>query len=255
MPSVAEIVAQLPPQIRDGQGTQVTRFDWHLDVLKRHAPAGGTVVDIGGGWGTFSLGAAALGYRSILIDDNGDAGWLDESVMHAMENLYAKYRVECVVKNVVSAPLGLPSSSVDMVTSFDSLEHWHASPRRMLHEVVDALKPGGWFFLGVPNCVNLRKRLTVPFGYGKWSSMSDWYETPVFRSHVREPDVDDLRYIARDMGLIRVQVYGRNWQGMYSSNRITRGVTPFVDHLLRQFPTVCADIYVLGQRPPNSAGR
>ena len=74
----------------------------------------------------------------------------------------------------------------------------------------------GLFVLGVPNRVNLRKRVFVPFGYGKWSSMKDWYESPVFRGHVREPDVDDLRYIARDLHLRDWQVFGRNWLG-YSS--------------------------------------
>ena len=49
--------------------------------------------------------------------------------------------------------------------------------------------------VGVPNCVNLRKRLTVPLGRGKWSPMADWYEQPSFRGHVREPDAlrDRLR--------------------------------------------------------------
>ena len=36
--------------------------------------------------------------------------------------------------------------------------------------------------------------------------MAHWYEPELFRGHVREPDVDDLRYIARDMGLEDVVV-------------------------------------------------
>lgn len=71
-----------------------------------------------------------------------------------------------------------------------------------------AIKPGGGFILGVPNCVSLRKRLTVPFGYGKWSSMADWYELPVFRGNVREPDVADLVFIARDIRLVDIRNIG-----------------------------------------------
>jgi hypothetical protein len=59
--------------------------------------------------------------------------------------------------------------------------------------------------------VRIRKRLTVPFGSGKWSSMADWYEDPIFRGHVREPDVDDLFYIAREVGLVDVYIKGRHW--------------------------------------------
>ena len=59
--------------------------------------------------------------------------------------------------------------------------------------------------------MRIRKRLTVPFGSGKWSSMADWYEDPIFRGHVREPDVDDLFYIAREVGLVDVYIKGRHW--------------------------------------------
>jgi hypothetical protein len=76
------------------------------------------------------------------------------------------------------------------------------------------LKPGGLFFLGVPNCVFLRKRITVPLG--KWSSMDEWYERETFGGHIREPDVGHLRYIARDLGLGYVRVFGRNWLGYAS---------------------------------------
>ena len=97
------------------------------------------------------------------------------------------------------------------MTSFDSMEHWHHSPKRLFRQVsAQLLKPRGRFVLGVPNCINARKRLSVPLGIGKWSAIEDRYEEPEFRGHVREPDVADLRYIARDMGLKDVQIFGRN---------------------------------------------
>jgi hypothetical protein len=89
-----------------------------------------------------------------------------------------------------------------------------------------ALKPGGLFFLGVPNCVNLRKRITVPLGAGKWSAIEEWYEREMFRGHVREPDVGDLRYIARDLGLRDVRIFGRNWLGYASRHGWVRALTP-----------------------------
>src|SRR5271170_7216765 len=83
------------------------------------------------------------------------------------------------------------ASTFDVVTCFDSLEHWHHSPKRVLHDMWDSLKPGGLFIVSVPNNVNLRKRITVPFGYGRWSKIETWYDVPVFRGHVREPNTED----------------------------------------------------------------
>jgi len=93
------------------------------------------------------------------------------------------------------------------------MEHWHHSPKAFFHRVTRSLRPGGLFLLCGPNSVNLRKRFSVPFGRSNWSSMEDWYEQQVFRGHVREPNVNDLRHIARDLGLVVISVFGRNWLG------------------------------------------
>jgi SAM-dependent methyltransferase len=79
-------------------------------------------------------------------------------------------------RDVIADGLSLTPSSMDVIATFDSMEHWHNSPKALFGEVMEALKPGGWFFMGVPNSVNLRKRMTVPLGKGNWSHMSDWYE-------------------------------------------------------------------------------
>jgi hypothetical protein len=133
--------------------------------------------------------------------------------------------------------------------TFDCLEHLHHSPKKMLTDCVTALKPGGLLFLGVPNCVNLRKRLTVPLGIGKWSRMEEWYDSGKFRGHVREPDVDDLRYIAKSLGLHNVKIIGMNWLGYESQFPLVRLLVPFADRLLQLRPSLCANIYLLGTKP------
>lgn len=86
------------------------------------------------------------------------------------------------------------------------------------------------------------------FGRAKWSALTDWYDVEFFRGHVREPDLEDLIWIARDMGLINIKTYGRNWMGHYSSSRVVRLLTKLVDIPLRIFPNLCSDIYVVGQK-------
>ncbi len=121
-----------------------------------------------------------------------------------------------------------------------------ADPKRLM--IVHELRAGGRFVIGVPNCVNLRKRITVPLGYGKWSSFDEWYGNPLFRGHVREPDVADLRAIASDMKLQNVRIVGRNWLGFASANPIVRSFTKAIDVPLRAFPALCADIYLVAEK-------
>lgn len=163
--------------------------------------------------------------------------------------LHRSLGVSVISRDVIAHGIEDVPGAFDAVTSFDSMEHWHHSPKRLFHQVVQKLKSGGVFVLGVPNAVNLRKRITVPFGYGKWTSMQDWYEAPRFRSHVREPDVDDLEYIARDLHLARWRVLGRNWAGHASSRPAVRAATKLADRILRLRPQFCSDIYLVGQKP------
>lgn len=142
--------------------------------------------------------------------------------------------------------LALEQDSLDAVTSFDSMEHWHRSPKALFREVVRTLKPGGILLLGTPNAANLRKRVEAVLGRTEWSSMNDWYEQPIFRGHVREPTVHDYRYIARDLDLQDVSIIGRNFAGL-EQNGPVRYATLVLDPLLRAFPTLSSNLYLIGR--------
>jgi hypothetical protein len=59
----------------------------------------------------------------------------------------------------------------------------------------------------------------------------------------------DLRYIAADLGLRNVRIIGRNWSGYRSRFRAARLLTPPIDRILQCRPSLCSDIYLLGQKP------
>lgn len=227
--------------------TDFPRQAFHLEMALSMAGSAGRIADIGGGVGGFSLCCAYLGMDAHLVDDFGDP--LDSGLQDQALYLHRTAGVSVHHRDVVEHGLPFPVDSFDVITTFDSIEHWHHSPRQLLHQCVGSLRPGGWLVIGVPNCVNLRKRITVPFGRGSWSAMHDWYERPRFRGHVREPDVRDLRYIASDLGLVNVRIVGRNWQGYLSPRRWVKRSTAVVDRALRWRPSLCSDIYVIGQRP------
>src|SRR5262249_32985107 len=114
------------------------------------------ICDIGGGVGLFSVGCAALGVRrSLLIDDFNDR--INHQVGPEILNIHWSYGVEVASHDVTATGILDIEGSFDAITSFDSMEHWHNSPKVLFAQVVAKLKPGGLFVLGVPNCVNLRK--------------------------------------------------------------------------------------------------
>lgn len=243
------VVDQYPASIAAGLRTQIGRMSYEMSLFVPNVSPGARVCDLGAGWGTISLGCAAAGLKAVLVDDYRERGFFEAATMAAMRALYEKYGVEVVSRDLVTEGLGFPAGSLDAVTCFDSIEHWHGSPKKALHDAMRALRPGGRFVIATPNCVNLRKRITVPLGRGKWSSLAEWYENELFRGHVREPDVDDLRFIARDIGLKDAQIDGRNWNGYYSESRVVRALIQVVDPVLRLKPSLCSDLYLTGNAP------
>lgn len=223
---------------------QISRMDFQLSVIKERIPPPAKIVDLGAGMGLFPIAAVKSGYTFYAVDDYKDP--INFLVGDAAVNVLRRHGVN-IVEQSVFEPLQFAHGSIDVICSFHSIEHWHQSPKGLFAQCVKLLKPGGVFFLGGPNCVNLRKRIAVLLGRAKWSQMKDWYEQERFRGHVREPDVDDLLYIARDMGLVNVKVYGRNFLGMES--KAYGKLAKIADPVLSSFPSLCSDIFIVGNKP------
>ena len=244
--ALESLARRYPAPLIEAQLKDIPRIAFHIELVKELVPLENPVVaDIGGGIVLFSVGCAAAGMTVTLVDDFGDPVNRSDQGTGAL-SLHRELGVIVDSRDVMNG-FHLPSNHFDVITSFDSMEHWHQSPKTLFHGLIDSLRPGGWFVLSGPNCVNLRKRITVPLGFGKWSSMSSWYEEGVFRAHVREPDVDDLRYIAADIGLKDVKIFGRNWLGFDRPGM--RQLMPAIDAVLRLRPSLCSNIYVIGRKP------
>jgi SAM-dependent methyltransferase len=247
-----EIAGKFTPELIDAQLRDVDRVAFHIQLVRQAAESKDfseiEMCDLGAGVGLFAVGCAALGCkRAVLIDDFNDP--VNRRLGDRVLDLHRSYGVHVLSRDVVADGISDLPGQFDVITTFDSMEHWHRSPRELFQQVVHKLKPDGAFILAGPNCVNLRKRITVPLGRGKWSQMRDWYEPQEFRGHVREPDVDDFKYITRSMGLQDTRLYGRNWAGYQSSRAAIRLVTKLCDLPLRLRPSLCSDIYIMGKHP------
>lgn len=239
------LLAAYPQEFREMVESNRSRTLWQVDEVTRIAPAGGRIADIGAGVLPFMAICQQLGYSTLVVDDYRDATY-PRSATDAVLSRFKDLGVTIFENDIFEDTSFLAElGSLDLVVTHHSMEHWHNSPKSLFHELWANLREGGALWIGVPNCVNLRKRLTVPFGFGKWSQMQDWYEEPVFRGHVREPDVDDLEYIARDLRARRIRISGMNWLGYRSPKSLVRLVVPLVDRPLRLFPSLCSDIYLV----------
>ncbi|HUZ80836.1 MAG TPA: class I SAM-dependent methyltransferase [Gaiellaceae bacterium] len=231
--------ARYPVDLLEGLQQDAPRMVEHVTWVKGCK----CVLDIGGGYGPFALLLNDLGAKAAVVDTFDHELFERED----LQILMTEFTVEMVNMDATAgAPLPFEDDSFDCVASFDSLEHWHHSPRRLFQEVRRVARPGALFVLGVPNAVNARKRLAVLAGKTNWSHFADWYEPDHFVGHVREPVVSDIEKMAEELGLEPRAIVGRNWLGS-RRGPIGRAVTSIVDAPLRLRPSLCANLYLLGR--------
>ncbi len=236
--AVQTLARRYPASLRAEQLADAERIASHVERILR---PGATLADLGGGVGLFAPSCAALGMQTWLVDDFGDP--VSRSVNLDDIGVHRALGVRVVETPISRWGEAFGDESLDVVTCFDSLEHWHHSPRPVFAEAYRALKPGGILLISGPNAVNLRKRLSVPLGRSNWSRFEDWFYPEQFRGHVREPVLADLVRLVRELGFEKQAVWGRNWAGLPAGG-LRRAPAWLVDRALRPFPTLCSDLYV-----------
>jgi 2-polyprenyl-3-methyl-5-hydroxy-6-metoxy-1,4-benzoquinol methylase len=241
---LAEIVSQYPEDLAKSHIKNIDRMAFNIGLVLDRKGSDVKICDMGGGYSLFAVGCAAMGMKSVLIDDFKDpvVGQTDSPL-----ELFRSYGVEIISMDGVQEALPFEPGSIDVFTMFEAIEHFHHSPKSLLHQMKATLSDDGLLILSAPNSVNIRKRLAVPLGYSNWSSMGSWYELEVFRGHVREPTVSDLKYIAHDLGLRDIEVLGLNWMGLRNSRAIVRIMAKLIDPVLRLKPSLCSNLYLIGR--------
>jgi SAM-dependent methyltransferase len=261
--TVLPIFRDHPHAVRLGHGIE-PRIWFYLSLL---ADSGGfqpgtVCVDLGAGLSYFGLLASHLGIEVVLVDDFGGGGGVLRSQTELTRRIlgsFEKCGLRIVSQDLLSAPLPFGNGTAGIVTSFHSIEHWHHSPRRLFQEVRRILQPGGILTIACPNSVNLRKRLAVLAGYSNLAPLEEWYVDgdPVFRGHVRELTVRELRLLAAWNQFSLVSVGGSNFIGLEApwldsvspaTRFLYRAAARIADPLMRAFPQFCSDIHIVGRK-------
>jgi SAM-dependent methyltransferase len=131
-----------------------SKLRWSLqdNTIARYK-VGGRLLDLGCSAGAF------------LSTMKGDAWTLSgieispEEAQHARERACA----DVFVGDIFDAPF--EPSSFDVITSFDVLEHLY-HPKRVIRHVYSWLKPGGIYYVAVPNIESWESRLFKSYWYG-----------------------------------------------------------------------------------------
>lgn len=220
---------------------------------------GSVLVDLGAGMSLFGPIASQLGLKVALVDDFGGGGGVEiadrDVSLRPLSVFRQKFDIDIFEQDLLTDPLPFSDGSVDAVTCFHSLEHWHHSPKHLFREIRRVLRSGGYLFIATPNAVNLRKRGSVLFGRTNHCALTEWYKSDLeFRGHVREPVVDDLKNLVIWNQFRVVAVHGRNFIGAettalpWVSRALMKHIVEFSDGILQYFPTLCSDIHVVAQK-------
>jgi SAM-dependent methyltransferase len=165
-------------------------------------------VEIGSGMGLFTLSGCALGLDVTGIESSSDRY---QASLQTARSLFADNQLPLRLIQAPSESLPLPDRSVDLVASFQTIEHVADLPQT-LREIRRVLKPGGLFFAQAPNYSSLYEAhygVAVPLGLGKaWTRryLSLLGRPTRFLDHLQWLDPPALRTLLRDCGFQHASV-------------------------------------------------
>lgn len=186
-----------------------TRDDAYRNIaatISRYLQPGDRLLDFGSGPCDITAVASVLGFKCSACDDLQDAWHGTEGNRDKLVAFAEEFDIDFSRRHDGNFPF--ENGSFDMVMMHDVLEHLHDSPRDLLIDLLELVRPEGYFFATVPNAVNIRKRIRVMFGKTNFPLFQQyyWYPGP-WRGHVREYTKDDLaklsEYLELDVAELR----------------------------------------------------
>ena len=181
-------------------GEQVDLYKIVARTVQKYLNKGDSILDFGSGPCDLTAVIATLGYKCSAYDDLLD-NW------HKLDNNKEKIlkfasNFDIDFKLASDSYLPFNEQSFELVMLHHVLEHLHDSPRDLLNDLVNLIKPNGYLFITVPNAANIRKRISIVLGKTNLPPFDEfyWYPGP-WRGHIREYVKNDLIKLAEYLGL------------------------------------------------------
>jgi len=123
-----------------------------------------------------------------------------------LQERYQQAGIECVAANLKRHQFPYPDAHFDLVIMCETLEHLNFNPLPVIKEINRVMKPGGLFYLTVPNQLSAGNRLKVLRGKTIQASVEQFYQQLDLRNnmivglHWREYSKGDLFALLEPMG-------------------------------------------------------
>ena len=189
------------------------------DVLVEQGATAGSVLEIGGLYGSFALSLARLGYDVTVVDRYEE---MDRSV-----NGYIDHLVRAGVR-VVSTTRANEVGTIERLGSFDCviamavIEHVPHTPRHLLELMKAKTRSGGLVAVDTPNIARYWNRKRLAEGKSVFQDLAAQYYCEIpFEGHHREFTADEVRWMLEQLGCrdIRMRLFDYN---MLQFDRIDR---------------------------------
>jgi SAM-dependent methyltransferase len=140
-----------------------------------------------------------MGYECSAFDDLQDDWHLIDNNKEKILEFAKSFGID--FKLASDGYLPFEKNSFDMVMAHDVLEHLHDSPRELINDLAELIKPRGLLFITVPSAVNIKKRIEVLMGKTNLPDFSGYYWSPgAWRGHIREYAKNDLKELSDYIG-------------------------------------------------------
>jgi SAM-dependent methyltransferase len=165
-------------------------------TVAKYLEPGAKILDFGSGPCDKTAVIQSLGYQCSAFDDLRDDWHLMGDNRSQILEFAKSFGIDFNLAE--NGYLPFEKESFDMVMMHDVLEHLHDSPRVLLNDLAELVKPGGLLFLTVPSAVNIKKRLEVLLGRTNLPEFSTYYWAPgAWRGHIREYAKNDMVMLSK----------------------------------------------------------
>jgi len=196
------------------------------NTVVRHLQPGSRLLDFGSGPCDKTAILQLLGFECYAYDDLQD----DWHQMPGNQEKIISFARDSGINFTLAVDRIMPfeKNFFDMVMLHAVIEHLHDSPRELLNDLLEFVKPGGFLFITVPNAVNIRKRIAVVFGKTNLTRFEEYYWPPgPWRGHIREYVKDDLVKLSEYLNLDVLEIRGCDHMLEYRLSPISQSVYLF----------------------------